>query len=62
MSVVLLVLDAVMCVTALRAGQSSLLLRLSARVGQALVPAVYCAIGIALLARAGTLPSFAGSP
>jgi len=57
---VLLVLDGAMCATALRAGRSSLLVRAFERAGHAVVPTVYCAIGIALLVRAGTLSSFAG--
>jgi cadmium resistance protein CadD (predicted permease) len=59
---VLLVLDGVMCATALRAGRSSVIMRASERVGTILIPAVYTAIGILLLIRTGTLTSFAGHP
>ena len=57
-----LVLDGAMCAMALRAGQSRLIIRAVERMGEFLVPAVYSAIGIALLLRAGTPSSFAGHP
>ena len=61
-SAVLLVLDGATCAMALRAGQSRLIIRAVERMGEFLVPAVYSAIGIALLLRAGTPSSFAGHP
>ena len=59
---VLIVLDGIMCVAALRAGHSDLMLRVFERAGAVVVPMVYAAIGIALLIRAGSLSSFAWHP
>jgi cadmium resistance protein CadD (predicted permease) len=59
---VLIVLDGAMCAAALRAGNSALMLRVFERAGAVVVPAVYSAIGIALLIRAGSLSSFAWHP